>query len=67
MPIVLFCCSELNADLSAPEIEGVYETQVPLEFRALVKLGCICMVNRENARFLAGKVGSEASLRQAIV
>ncbi|XP_022098482.1 DNA polymerase epsilon catalytic subunit A-like [Acanthaster planci] len=47
--------NELNADLSAPEIEGVYETQVPLEFRALVKLGCICMVNKDNARFLAGK------------
>ncbi|KAJ8379395.1 hypothetical protein SKAU_G00001730 [Synaphobranchus kaupii] len=27
--------NEINADLSAPDIEGVYETQVPLLFRAL--------------------------------
>jgi DNA polymerase epsilon subunit 1 len=29
-----------------PDIIGVYETQVPLEFRALVQLGCICGVSR---------------------
>jgi len=29
-----------------PDIIGVYETQVPLEFRALVQLGCVCGVSR---------------------
>ena len=52
--IVLF--SEISADLSSPDIEGVYETQVPLLFRALVKLGCITMVNRDFAKFMAGRV-----------
>ncbi|XP_071842245.1 DNA polymerase epsilon catalytic subunit A-like isoform X3 [Apostichopus japonicus] len=47
--------NDVNTDLSAPEIEGVYETQVPLDFRALVNLGCVCQVNRDYARFLAGK------------
>ncbi|XP_035661114.1 DNA polymerase epsilon catalytic subunit A-like [Branchiostoma floridae] len=44
--------NEITADLSAPEVEGVYETQVPLTFRALVRLGCIAMVNRQYARYL---------------
>ena len=48
--------SEISADLSSPDIEGVYETQVPLLFRALVKLGCVTMVNRDFAKFMAGRV-----------
>ncbi|KAK0148516.1 DNA polymerase epsilon catalytic subunit A [Merluccius polli] len=47
--------NEINADLSAPDIEGVYETQVPLLFRALVQLGCMCMVNKHALRDLAGR------------
>ncbi|XP_066545416.1 DNA polymerase epsilon catalytic subunit A [Amia ocellicauda] len=47
--------NEINADLSAPDIEGVYETQVPLLFRALVQIGCVCMVNKQLARDLAGR------------
>ncbi|XP_029019497.1 DNA polymerase epsilon catalytic subunit A [Betta splendens] len=47
--------NEINADLSAPDIEGVYETQVPLLFRALVQLGCMCMVNKHVVRDLAGR------------
>ncbi|XP_028851833.1 DNA polymerase epsilon catalytic subunit A isoform X2 [Denticeps clupeoides] len=47
--------NEINADLSAPDIEGVYETQVPLLFRALVQLGCICMVNKQLVRQLVGR------------
>uniref|UniRef100_A0A3P9H1R7 DNA polymerase epsilon catalytic subunit n=1 Tax=Oryzias latipes TaxID=8090 RepID=A0A3P9H1R7_ORYLA len=47
--------NEINADLSAPDIEGVYETQVPLLFRALVRLGCVCMVNKHVVRDLAGR------------
>ncbi|XP_069681734.1 DNA polymerase epsilon catalytic subunit 1 [Periplaneta americana] len=44
---------ELTADLSMPDIEGIYETQVPLEFRALLRLGCVCSVERNEARRLA--------------
>lgn len=41
------------ADLATPDIEGIYETQLSLEFRALVDLGCICAVQRTEARRLA--------------
>ncbi|KAF4795109.1 hypothetical protein TURU_095920 [Turdus rufiventris] len=47
--------NEINADLSAPDIEGVYETQVPLLFRAVIRLGCVCMVSRQLVRHLAGR------------
>ncbi|MEE6511690.1 hypothetical protein FKM82_018375 [Ascaphus truei] len=47
--------NEINADLSAPDIEGVYETQVPLLLRAVVQLGCVCMVNRQLVRHLSGR------------
>ncbi|XP_074410293.1 DNA polymerase epsilon catalytic subunit A isoform X1 [Zonotrichia albicollis] len=47
--------NEINADLSAPDIEGVYETQVPLLFRAVIHLGCVCMVSRQLVRHLAGR------------
>ncbi|KAH0625488.1 hypothetical protein JD844_015027, partial [Phrynosoma platyrhinos] len=47
--------NEINASLSAPDIEGVYETQVPLLLRALIRLGCICMVNKHLVRHLTGR------------
>lgn len=31
-------------DQSDPNVEGVYETQVPLIFRAFVQMGCMCRV-----------------------
>ncbi|XP_046479124.1 DNA polymerase epsilon catalytic subunit 1 isoform X1 [Neodiprion pinetum] len=40
---------ELMADLSCPNIEGIYETQMPLQFRAILQLGCICVVDRSAA------------------
>uniref|UniRef100_A0A8C5NU58 DNA polymerase epsilon catalytic subunit n=1 Tax=Jaculus jaculus TaxID=51337 RepID=A0A8C5NU58_JACJA len=45
--------NEINTELSAPDIEGVYETQVPLLFRALVRLGCVCVVNKQLVRHLS--------------
>ena len=51
--------NEISADLSSPDIEGVYETQIPLIFRALVKLGCVTMVNRDFSRCMAGRVSKE--------
>ncbi|XP_065055976.1 DNA polymerase epsilon catalytic subunit A-like isoform X2 [Rhopilema esculentum] len=47
--------SELSADLSSPDIEGIYETQVPLNVRAIIRLGCACQVNRITAKAFAGK------------
>ncbi|XP_026333322.1 DNA polymerase epsilon catalytic subunit A [Hyposmocoma kahamanoa] len=41
---------ELMGELSAPEIEGIYETQMSLEFRVLVQLGCVCAVDTQEAR-----------------
>lgn len=40
----------LLADLATPDIEGIYETQMSLELRALVQLGCICSVQRSVAK-----------------
>ena len=34
-------------DLVDPEIEGIYETQMTLEFRAIMTLGCVCAVDRQ--------------------
>lgn len=47
--------NEINADLSAPDIEGVYETQVPLLLRAVIQLGCVCTVNKQMVRHLSGR------------
>ena len=55
MTVICFC-SEINADLSSPDTEGVYETQVPLEFRALLRIGCVCTVSRQLVKALAGRV-----------
>lgn len=41
------------ADLATPDIEGIYETQMSLEFRALIQLGCICSVQRSVAKDIA--------------
>uniref|UniRef100_A0A0A9Y3R9 DNA polymerase epsilon catalytic subunit n=1 Tax=Lygus hesperus TaxID=30085 RepID=A0A0A9Y3R9_LYGHE len=45
--------NDLIADLSTPDVEGIYETQVPLLFRTLLRLGCVCAVDRGEARRLA--------------
>ncbi|CAH8624152.1 unnamed protein product [Heterobilharzia americana] len=39
--------SEIATDLARPDIEGVYELGVPSLFRVLMKLGCLCTVDRE--------------------
>ena len=57
--------TDLVADLSTPDVEGIYETQVPLEFRALMDLGCLCIVDKTKARQLAalGMVSHNISIR----
>jgi DNA polymerase epsilon subunit 1 len=45
---------ELMTQLSSPDIEGVYETQVSLLFRALCNVGCVCTVSKEATKELEG-------------
>lgn len=33
-------------DQTDPNVEGVYETQVSLLYRALLKIGCVCKVDK---------------------
>ncbi|XP_015190647.1 PREDICTED: DNA polymerase epsilon catalytic subunit A isoform X2 [Polistes dominula] len=40
----------LISDLAKPYIEGIYETQISLEFRAILQLGCICIVDPKSIR-----------------
>nr|GMD12608.1 DNA polymerase epsilon catalytic subunit A-like [Ipomoea batatas] len=37
---------KLAAHLADPEVEGIYETKVPLEFNAIVQIGCVCKVDK---------------------
>ena len=47
--------AQLMADLSTPDIEGIYELQMPLDFRAVVNLGCLAGVERSKATQLRGQ------------
>ena len=42
--------TDILTDLSNPNIEGVYEINVPLDFRLLTSLGCICSLRKEHYR-----------------
>ncbi|KAF1884802.1 hypothetical protein Lal_00028689, partial [Lupinus albus] len=37
---------KLAALLADPDVEGIYETKVPLEFRAIIQLGSVCKVDK---------------------
>ncbi|KHN70755.1 DNA polymerase epsilon catalytic subunit A [Toxocara canis] len=37
----------LNRELCAMRVEGIYESQVPIEFRALLELGCCCKLKSD--------------------
>lgn len=39
-------------ELSNPDVEGIYESQVPADFRILVRLGCCCAVDRSEVKKL---------------
>ncbi|XP_014670833.1 PREDICTED: DNA polymerase epsilon catalytic subunit A-like [Priapulus caudatus] len=47
--------NEISTDLSSPDTEGVYETQVPMLFRTLVRLGCVCMVSRQHSKYMSAR------------
>lgn len=42
-----------NFILSKPGVEGIYETKVTPELRALLNLGCVCSVTLEAAKKMA--------------
>ena len=52
----LFFFSELVTQLSSPDIEGVYESNIPLVFRVIVSLGCVCVVNKTYTRMVLNGV-----------
>ncbi|MQL76823.1 hypothetical protein Taro_009221 [Colocasia esculenta] len=37
---------KLAAHLADPEVEGIYETRVPLDFNAILHLGCVCKADK---------------------
>ncbi|KAI7983738.1 DNA polymerase epsilon catalytic subunit A [Camellia lanceoleosa] len=37
---------KLAAHLADPEVEGIYETNVPVEFNAILQIGCVCKVDK---------------------
>ncbi|KAK0098900.1 hypothetical protein PV326_000061 [Microctonus aethiopoides] len=43
----------LMENVTQPENEGIYETQMPLIFRALLNLGCVCNVDGNISRSMA--------------
>jgi len=49
--------------LATPTVEGIYETQVPLDFRALTMLGSVCGVDRQAARKMK-EIGDTYELNQ---
>ncbi|KAK6138450.1 hypothetical protein DH2020_027825 [Rehmannia glutinosa] len=36
---------KLAAHLADPEVEGIYESKIPLEFSAILQIGCVCKVD----------------------
>ncbi|GAB2274640.1 DNA polymerase epsilon catalytic subunit A [Dionaea muscipula] len=37
---------KLAAHLADPEVEGIYETKLPLEYNAILQIGCVCKVDK---------------------
>ncbi|KAG0248938.1 DNA polymerase epsilon catalytic subunit [Mortierella polycephala] len=42
----------LSSFFSHPDVEGVYETQLPLLYRAIINLSCVCSVGNRSKRGL---------------
>ncbi|XP_037072699.1 DNA polymerase epsilon catalytic subunit A-like [Pollicipes pollicipes] len=56
--------SELMANLSAPDIEGIYETQTPALFRIMSQLGCVVQVDPRFHRQLSASETDTFELNQ---
>ncbi|XP_058067456.1 DNA polymerase epsilon catalytic subunit A-like isoform X2 [Magnolia sinica] len=56
---------KLAAHLADPEVEGIYETKVPLHYNALLQIGCVCKVDRtaKNRNFQDGWSLSELHMK----
>ncbi|XP_077235840.1 DNA polymerase epsilon catalytic subunit A-like [Tasmannia lanceolata] len=37
---------KLAAHLADPEVEGIYETKIPLEYNAILHIGCVCKIDK---------------------
>ncbi|XP_051120943.1 DNA polymerase epsilon catalytic subunit A-like [Andrographis paniculata] len=37
---------KLAAHLADPEVEGIYESKIPLELNAILQIGCVCKVDK---------------------
>ncbi|EMS53029.1 DNA polymerase epsilon catalytic subunit A [Triticum urartu] len=37
---------KLAAHLAEPDVEGIYETKIPLELNAILQIGCVCKVDK---------------------
>lgn len=49
--------------LSSPDIEGVYESNVPLDFRSVVSLGCVCTVNKAFSKAVLNRVSQSCNIQ----
>ncbi|TYK05646.1 DNA polymerase epsilon catalytic subunit A-like [Cucumis melo var. makuwa] len=38
--------NKLAALLAEPEVEGIYESKIPLEFKSILQIGCVCKVKK---------------------
>ncbi|KAL5717104.1 DNA-directed DNA polymerase [Ranunculus cassubicifolius] len=41
---------KLAAHLADPEVEGIYESKVPLELNAVLQVGCVCKVDKASKK-----------------
>lgn len=57
---------QIFMDLSDPSVEGVYETQVSLIFRAILNLGCVCIVDHRSFSYKTYKENDQFNLDQLI-
>lgn len=48
---------QITTELCNPDITGIYETQVPEEFRIITKLGCVCSVTSRHKKAHSHRVG----------
>ncbi|XP_018496572.1 DNA polymerase epsilon catalytic subunit A [Galendromus occidentalis] len=54
---------DIAAELGNPYIEGIYETQVPLDFRLIVSLGCLTKLDKRFYRQYAAESSDFFDLR----
>lgn len=57
---------QIFMDLSDPTVEGVYETQVSLMFRAILNLGCVCTVDHRSFSYKNYRENDHFTLDQLI-